>query len=66
MHCFYLTSVYSFLLTRMAGTNKGAEISAFQVARVVKSPHADAGDIRDEGLIPGSGRYPGRGSGNQL
>ena len=27
---------------------------------------ASAGDIRDLGLIPGSGRYPGRGTGNRL
>ena len=33
---------------------------------MVKNPHADAGDIRDEGSIPGLGRYPGRGSGNPL
>ena len=30
---------------------------------VVKNPSANAGDIRDEGLIPGSGRSPGRGHG---
>ena len=28
---------------------------------VVKSPPASAGDIRDAGLIPGSGRSPGGG-----
>ena len=33
---------------------------ASQVALVVNTPPADAGDIRDEGLIPGSGRSPGR------
>ena len=32
-----------------------------QVALVVKNPPANAGDIRDVGLIPGSGRYPGKG-----
>ena len=30
------------------------------MALVVNTPPADAGDIRDEGLIPGSGRSPGR------
>ena len=30
----------------------------FQVALVVKNPPANAGDIRDAGLIPGSGRSP--------
>ena len=33
---------------------------------VVKNLLANAGDIRDEGLIPGSGRSPGEGSGNPL
>ena len=33
---------------------------------VVKNPPAKAGDIRDEGLIPGSGRAPGGGHGNPL
>ena len=31
-----------------------------QVVLVVKNPPADAGDIRDLGLIPGSGRFPWR------
>jgi len=32
---------------------------ASQVALVVKNPSANAGDVRDLGLIPGSGRSPG-------
>ena len=36
----------------------------FQVALVVKNPPANAGDIRDMGLIPGLGRSPGGGHGN--
>ena len=31
---------------------------------MIKNPPANAGDIRDVGLIPGSGRYPGGGHGN--
>ena len=31
---------------------------------MVKNPSANAGDIRDAGLIPGSGRPPGGGHGN--
>ena len=31
---------------------------------VVKNPFANAGDIRDSGLIPGLGRSPGEGNGN--
>ena len=33
---------------------------------MVKNPPANAGDIRDMGLIPGSGRLPGGGHGNPL
>ena len=31
------------------------------MALVVRNPPANAGDIRDKGLIPGSGRFPGGG-----
>ena len=34
------------------------------MALVVKNPHANAGDIRDLGLIPESGRSPGGGHGH--
>ena len=34
-----------------------------QVVRVVKNLPANAGDVRDVGLIPGSGRSPREGSG---
>ena len=33
---------------------------------VVKNPPAKAGDVRDTGLIPGSGRSPALGNGNPL
>ena len=36
------------------------------MAQVVKNPPANAGDIRDLGLILGSGRSPGGGHGNPL
>ena len=36
------------------------------MALVVKNPAANAGDIRVAGSIPGSGRSPGGGNGNQL
>ena len=35
-------------------------------ALVVKNPSASAGDVRDSGSIPGSGRSPGGGHGNPL
>ena len=36
------------------------------MALVVKNPHANAGDIRDTGLIPGLRRSPGGEHGNPL
>ena len=36
------------------------------MAAVVKNPPANAGDVRDLGSIPGSGRSPGGGHGNPL
>ena len=36
----------------------------FPGGSVVKSPPANAGDARDPGLSPGSGRAPGGGKGN--
>ena len=41
-------------------------LEASQVALVVKNPPANAGDIRDAGLIPGSGISPGGGHDNPL
>ena len=33
---------------------------------MVENPAANVGDLRDTGLIPGSGRSPGGGHGNPL
>ena len=33
---------------------------------MVKNPPTNAGDVRDVGSIPGSGRSPGGGNGNPL
>ena len=41
-------------------------IGASQVALVVKNLPANAGNVRDVGSIPGSGRYPGGGHFNPL
>ena len=38
----------------------------FPGGAVVKNPPASAGDVRDAGLIPESGRPPGEGNGNPL
>ena len=51
----------------LAIVNKAAVIfGASKVALVVKNPPANAGNIRDLGSIPGSGRSPGGGNGNPL
>ena len=42
------------------------DIWASQVVLVEKNPPANAGDVRDEGLSPRSGRSPGGGHGNPL
>ena len=39
---------------------------ASQVALVVKNPPINAGDVRDPGLVPGSGRSAEKGNGNPL
>ena len=44
----------------------GKIVMATQVMLVVKNLPASVGDIRDAGLIPGSGRFPGGGHGNPL
>ena len=38
----------------------------FPGGSVIKNSPANAGDIRDVGFIPGLGRSPGGGNGNQL
>ena len=40
--------------------------SFFSGGAMVKSPPANAGDVRDVGSIPRSGRSPGEGHGNSL
>jgi len=41
-------------------------IYGFQGGAVIKTPPANAGDTKDMGSIPGSGRSPGAGNGNPL
>ena len=41
-------------------------LNDFPDGTVAKNPPANAGDIRDLGLIPGLGRSPGGGHGNPL
>ena len=46
--------------------NAISQLGASQEALVVKNSPANAGDIRDMGSIPGSGRSRGGGHGNPL
>ena len=39
---------------------------SFEVEAVSKNPPANAGDVRDAGSVPGSGRSPEGGHGNPL
>ena len=41
-------------------------LGAAQAVHMVKNPSLSAGDIRDVGSVPGSGRSPGGGHGNPL
>ena len=39
---------------------------ASQVALLLKNPPANTGDVREVGMIPRLGKYPGEGNGNPL
>ena len=57
----------SDLLCGTAESNQHCESpGAFPPGTLVKNPSASAGDPRDAGWIPGSGRFPGVGNGNPL
>ena len=70
-HCKDMASlVYRVLPQMCEGVREGQldksmlQGAAFQVVFMVKNPSANAGDIRDVGSIPESGRSPGGGHGN--
>ena len=44
--------------------HESEQTSGDGVALAVKKPPARAGDVRDTGLIPGLGQFPGGGNGN--
>ena len=52
--------------TKVKETKSKMNKWASQVALLVKNLPANAEDIKDEGSIPGLGRYPGEGHGNPL
>ena len=59
-----LRKKYLFLNKRV--DQRYYNLGASQVVLVVKNPPANAGDARDVGSIPGSGRSPGGEHGNPL
>ena len=52
--------------TQVQSLGRGNPMEKRMVVLVAKSLPVNAGDIRDAGLIPGSGRSPGGGPGNTL
>ena len=64
--CFSQQSWWQLVITRPSILHDVLHIGASQVALVVRSSPANAGDVRDSGSIAGSGRSPGRGHGNPL
>ena len=52
--------------THLSLPSDSVSSGASQVVLVLKNPAASAGDIREECLIPESGRSPGRGHSNSL
>ena len=54
------------LLAQVVVQEFGVSCGLSRVALMVKNPPASAGDVRDSGLIPWSGRSPGGGNGNPV
>ena len=59
-----MAEVSLLVVPHFPGTQTSFQAS--QVVLVIKNPPANAGDIRDMGLTPVSGRSPGGGHGNPL
>ena len=60
------TQVHLNCLIPLCYLKKNRICWAAQVVLVVKNLPANAGDVRDSGLIPGSGSSSGEGNGNPL
>ena len=76
LDCVFYYAAYSILLffitappgkpCPLGGLLQVWDCCASLVAQMVKKLPANAGDVKDAGLIPGSGRSPGGGHGNPL
>ena len=64
--CKNNTGVAGLIATCPARLTHTSPVLQDKVALMVKNPPANAGDIRDMGLIPGSGRSLEEGHGNLL
>ena len=64
MYFTYFNKI-NFTSFKYTFSNKYKNIWTSQVVLVVQNPPASA-DVRDRGLVPGSGRSPGGGHGNLL
>ena len=63
---YIIAKVYDAKKTFVAIYIKKKKKRGSQVALVLKNMPANTGDVRDAGLIPGLGRFPGGGHGNPL
>ena len=57
---------FHYSLSPQLFINASSVVGSFSGGAVVKNPPANAGDSRDTGSFPGSGRSPGVGNGNLL
>ena len=64
--CFLIWVVATQVCSDCENSMSCIHLETSQLALVVKNPPANAGDVRDESLIPGSGRAPREGHGNLL
>ena len=62
----YKLNQFWYIYLFQTPVSKLRETRASQLVLVIKNPPANAGDIIDAGLIPGSGRSSGGGHGNPL
>ena len=61
----YMKILITEVLTPFFNVSK-TQTGASQVVLLIKNPPANAGDMKGEGLIPGSGRSPRGGNVNPL
>ena len=59
-------TTWAYNKVRLSFDNQERKDRASQMELVVKNPSANAGNVRDLGLIPGRGRSPGGGHSNTL